>query len=125
MWPRDGALELLTIGRACCMPRAQVRGLGFPGDLSSSVLTVINVDGFHFNGHGSFTGYLFDEHKCGPTKAVPKPCPPGGFSMTNCTDLLVEDLHLSHFPGMMFIHNSQDVLVRNMTMVNRNNPEET
>ena len=45
--------------------------------------------------------------------------------MVNCTDVVVENLHLSHFPGMMFIHNSQDVLVRNMTMVNRNNPEET
>ena len=101
-----------------------VRGLGFPG-VADNVLTAINVDGFRFRGHGSFTGYLFDEHKCAPTKTVPKPCPPGGFSMTNCTDLVVENLRLSHFPGMMFIHNSQDVLVRNMTMINRNNPEET
>ena len=45
--------------------------------------------------------------------------------MTNCTDVLVENLRLSHFPGMMFIHNSQNVMVRNMTMINRNNPEET
>lgn len=36
-----------------------VRGLGFPGTLASGVLTVINVDGFRFNGAGSFTGYLF------------------------------------------------------------------
>ena len=85
-----------------------VRGLGFPG-VADNVLSVINVDGFRFRGHGSFTGYLFDEHKCAPTKTAPKPCPPGGFSMTNCTDLVVEDLRLSHFPGMMFIHNSQDV----------------
>jgi hypothetical protein len=102
-----------------------VQGLGFPGSLASSVLKVINVAGFRFNGHGSFTGYLFDEHKCAPTKTDPKPCPPGGFSMTNCTDVLVENLALSHFPGMMYIHNSQGVMVRNLTMVNRNNPEET
>ena len=69
-----------------------VKGLGFPGDLASQVLLVINVDDFRFGGHGTFTGFLFDEHKCAPTRAVPKPCPPGGFSMTNCTGVLVEDL---------------------------------
>jgi hypothetical protein len=26
---------------------------------------------------------------------------------------------------MVFIHNSQDVLVKNLTMINRDNPEET
>ena len=45
--------------------------------------------------------------------------------MVNCTDIIFEDLHLSHFPGMAFIHNSQGVLVRNLTMINRDNPEET
>lgn len=97
---------------------------GFRNSLCS-ILTVINVDRFTFRGYGSFIGYLFDEHKCKPTKTEPKPCPPFGFSFNNCTNVLVEDLYLSHFPGMMFIHNSMHVMVRNISIVNRGNPEET
>ena len=108
----------------CGFANASAATAGFPNSLCS-VLTVINVRGFRFRGHGSFVGYLFDEHKCAPTKTVPKPCPPSGFFMVNCTDLIVQDLFLAHFPGMVFIHNSQDVLVKNLTMINRDNPEET
>ena len=148
----------------CGFANASAATPGFPQSLCA-VLMVINVDGFRFRGHGSFAGYLFDEHKCAPTKTVPKPCPPrcaaaaptpphpagviapdllslpthtpprpglnrladarSGFFMVNCTDIIFEDLHLSHFPGMAFIHNSQGVLVRNLTMINRDNPEET
>ena len=71
-----------------------------------SILTVINVDRFTFRGSGGVNGFLFDEHK--------QPQPPAGFFMINSTNILVEDLFLNHIPGMMFIWNSQHVMVRKM-----------
>ena len=79
----------------CGFANGSAATAGFPQSLCS-VLMVINVHGFRFRGHGSFVGYLFDEHKCAPTKALPKPCPPAGFFMVNCTDLIVEDLYMAH-----------------------------
>lgn len=91
---------------------------GIPRSLCS-VLLVINVDRFTFTGYGSVTGFLFDEHK------TPIPADGGGFRFVNVTNLLVENLHLSHFSGMMWVHFSQHVMVRNVTLFNRNTPEET
>ena len=91
---------------------------GIPRSLCS-VLLVINVDGFTLQGDGSLTGFLFDEHQ------GPQPAGGGGFVFTNVTNLIVEDLRLSHFDGMMYIHFSQNITVRNVTMFNRNTPEET
>ena len=75
-----------------------------------SILTVVNVDRFIMHGKGSFWGYLFDEHKCAPTKTEPKPCPPNGFYIVNCSNVMVAGLYFTHLPGMMFIHNSQHVV---------------
>lgn len=91
---------------------------GIPRSLCS-VLLVVNVDRFAFTGSGSVSGFNFSEHK------LPRPAGSGSFTFTNVTNLLVENLHLSHFYGMMNIHFSQHILVRNLTMFNRNNPEET
>ena len=51
--------------------------------------------------------------------------PPGGFFFVNTTNLLVENLRLAHIPGMMFVHMSQHAMIRNITMFNRDNPEES
>ena len=84
-----------------------------------SVLLVINVDRFTFTGSGTVTGFLFDEH------SGPQPAGGGGFVFTNVTNPIVENLRLSHFDGMMYIHFSQNITVRNVSMFNRNTPEET
>ena len=45
--------------------------------------------------------------------------------MVNCSHLLIENMHFSHLPGLVFVHNSQHVLIRNVSLFNRGNPEET
>ena len=105
--------------RAECGMSTNRRGSGGIPRSLCSVLVVINVDGFTFTGFGSFTGFLFDEHK------VPVPAGGGGFWFVNVSNALVENLRLSHFSGMMWVHFSQHVMVRNVTLFNRNNPEET
>ena len=82
-----------------------------------SVLVVINVDSFTVSGSGTISGFLFDEHK--------QPEPAGGIMFTNVTNLLVEGITIQHLPGIMFIHMSQHVMVRNITLFNRDKPEET
>jgi len=83
------------------------------------VLLVINVDGFTLQGSGSFTGFLFDEHQ------GPQPAGGNSFNMANVTNVLVEGVTISHFEGSMWIHFSQHIMVRNVTLFNRNLPEET
>ena len=91
---------------------------GIPLSLCS-VLLVMNVDMFTLSGHGSFTGFLFDEH------SGPQPAGGNSFNMMNVTNVLVEGVTISHFDGSMWIHFSQNIMVRNVTLYNRNTPEET
>jgi hypothetical protein len=105
--------------RAECGMSTNRQGSGGIQRSLCSVLVVINVDRFTFTGYGSVTGFLFDEHK------APFPAGGGGFRFVNVTNALVENLRLSHFSGMMWVHFSQHVMVRNVTLFNRNSPEET
>ena len=122
----DGAVTVPAAGAKPTWPTAAECGLatGHPGSGGiprslCGVLLVMNVDHFTFQGYGSMTGFLFDEHQ------GPQPAGGGCFTMVNVTNPIVEDLRLSHFDGMMFIHFSQNITVRNVTMFNRNKPEET
>lgn len=116
--PAPGADPGWPTPAQCGMSTHRPGSGGIPRSLCS-VLLVINVDHFTFQGHGSVTGFLFDEHK------GPQPAGGAGFVFTNVTNPVVEGLRLSHFDGMMYIHFSQNITVRNVTMYNRNTPEET
>lgn len=91
---------------------------GIPRSLCS-VLLVMNVDKFTLQGSGSFTGFLFDEHQ------GPQPAGGNSFHWVNVSNLLVEGVTIAHFDGSMWIHFSQNITVRNVTLFNRNSPEET
>ena len=91
---------------------------GIPRSLCS-VLLVMNVDRFALTGSGSFTGFLFDEH------TGPQPAGGNSFHWVNVTNVLVEGVRIAHFDGSMWIHFSQNITVRNVTLFNRNTPEET
>lgn len=91
---------------------------GIPRSLCS-VLLVMNVDRFTLQGSGSFTGFLFDEHQ------GPQPAGGNSFHWVNDTNVLVEGVRIAHFDGSMWIHFSQNITVRNVTLFNRNTPEET
>ena len=67
---------------------------GIPRSLCS-VLLVINVDRFTFTGFGSVSGFLFSEH------TPPQPAGGNSFVFTNVTNPVVENLHLSHFDGLV------------------------
>ena len=47
------------------------------------------------------------------------------FHWVNVTNVLVEGLRIAHFDGSLWIHFSQNITVRNVTLFNRNLPEET
>ena len=79
----------------------------------------MNVDRFTLQGSGSFTGFLFDEH------SGPQPAGGNSFHWVNVSNVLVEGVRIAHFDGSMWIHFAQNITVRNVTLFNRNTPEET
>ena len=79
----------------------------------------MNVDRFTLQGSGSFTGFLFDEH------SGPQPASGNSFHWVNVSNVLVEGVRIAHFDGSMWIHFAQNITVRNVTLFNRNTPEET
>jgi hypothetical protein len=101
----------------CGLANSSAGAGGIPRSLCS-ILVVINVDSFSFVGTGNITGFPFDEHK--------QPQPAGSFHFVNTTNTLVGDgMYISHVPGQMWFHFCQHLMVRNITLFNRNLPEET
>ena len=43
----------------------------------------------------------------------------------NVTNVLIEGVAIKHFDGSLWIHFAQNITVRNVTLFNRNVPEET
>ena len=67
-------------------------------------------------GPGILTGFLYDEHK--------KPTPPAGMTALNVTNFLWENVRFEHVSGAVFVHNAQNVMIRNMSINNRGMPVE-
>lgn len=83
------------------------------------LIEVYNVDGFTLTsraGPASLSGFLYDEHK--------NPRPPAGMYALNCTNFLWENVGFRHVSGAVFIHNTQHVMIRNMSINNRGMPIE-
>jgi hypothetical protein len=83
------------------------------------LIEVYNVDGFTLTsqaGPATLVGFLYDEHK--------NPRPPAGMYALNCTNFLWENVGFQHVSGAVFIHNTQNVLIRNMSINNRGVPIE-
>lgn len=47
------------------------------------------------------------------------------FFWVNVTNVLIEGVAIKHFDGSLWIHFAQNITVRNVTLFNRNVPEET
>lgn len=115
----DGDVVIPTLAwptlKQCGLANASSGAAGIPQPLCS-VLTVINVYRFKLWGHGSISGFLFDEHK--------EPRAPAGVFVINCTEVVIRDLRLNHLLGSIWLWNSQNALIENVSLVNRNEPEE-
>ena len=55
----------------------------------------------------------------------PQPAGGNSFHFVNVSNVVVEGVTIAHFDGSMWIHFSQNITVRNVTLFNRNTPEET
>ena len=83
------------------------------------MIEAYNVDGFSLTskaGPAILSGFLYDEHK--------SPRPPAGMNILNCTNFLWENVRFQHVSGAVFVHNSQNVMIRNMSINNRGVPIE-